>query len=263
MPVRRIDARGIYGELLPEGNVTCSAGKNGKKSYYFASADDPRYGKLATPRDIPVITAWNATKKLIDKMAKYSDSHGWAGIGMAEFDSKGRGAAINWDLYGYGKDYHDKRFLAVIQVREWAKRYKNGWASIHKNYYLIGTNEDGTVFAHPVPSGVVRSAIRLGKNVVLSVQTWMFERDYRKIIRQGDLGFYQVRKVMGDPIGGGISIMESHHVYGSIFKYGQRNYVINPVVTHATHDKLDLKGSYAVYPARRADYWDFAIPTAD
>jgi len=91
----------------------------------------------------------------------------------AELDKKGRGYAINWDLYGVGRDRFSRKLLIVIQIRKWEKRTRNAWPRLQKSYFLLGRNEDNTAFAHPVSGRTIHSAIKKGSSVVEAVQCWI------------------------------------------------------------------------------------------
>jgi hypothetical protein len=135
---------------------------------------------------------WKMVNNLFNeaKNSEKVDEHGNWEFG-AEFDKKGRGYAINWDLYGISKDYFSKRLLIVIQIRKWEKRTRRGYANVQKSYFLLGRNEDNTAFAHPVESRVIHHAIKTGQDVCRACQNWMFKGDYTKMIRQGDIAMIQ------------------------------------------------------------------------
>lgn len=214
---------------------------------------------------IPEYVAKDAIKwvnKMITKLSRNADSHGWGNIGKSAFDKKGRGEAINWDLYGYGRDCHCRRKLAVIQVRQYQKLYKNGYANVKKSYFLIGNNEDKTAFAHPVSARAIHAAIRNGQDVVREAQGWIFGHKYEKILRQGDVGFVRAYRA-GEYHGDAIVIMGTHRVTGKISKRGSHLYVEDGVVTHPTHKDEMLPGLWEIIIGRRAPYHEFVEPTAD
>jgi hypothetical protein len=122
------------------------------------------------------------------------DEHGAWEFG-AKFDRKGRGTSIKWDLYAVGRDLHSRRRLILIQIRRWRKWYVSGFPRILKSYFLIGRNEDDTIFAHCVSSRTVHRAINSGKDPIRAAQSWIFGCDYSKVLRQGDIGLVPVRRV--------------------------------------------------------------------
>ena len=130
-------------------------------------------------------------KWITQMIQKLSEAEKVDGHGGWQFGIDGNGkrfAALNWDLYGLNRDYHSNKMLAVIQIRSTEKRSKRRqWLDIKKSYFLIGRNEDKTVFAHPVDSRVIHSAIRREVDVILATQNWIFDGDYTRIIRQGDM----------------------------------------------------------------------------
>ena len=121
------------------------------------------------------------------KNAQKVDEHGnWDFHNNVNYD--GVGEAVNWDLYDYGYDYHSKKLLCVIQIRQYVKIKKSYYPQIRKNYYLIGTNEDKTYFAHPIEGRIIYNAIKKGESIIRSVQNWIFNADYTTVVRQGDMG---------------------------------------------------------------------------
>lgn len=212
------------------------------------------------------------TVKLIAEMVgeastgTHVDEHGTWEFG-AELDRKRRGIALNWDLYGYGQDVHSGQLLAVIQVRQYHKQCANWWPSIRKNYFLIGHNEDGTVFAHAVQFGVVRSAIRRNKPVIQAVQDWLWDADYSRIVRQGDIGLVPRKaKPRGEPVEPTLTVEDSHQLSATeIRRDGKHLYALNPDMIHlpGTHPPVSATGWYKVVSAKRASTWDFAAATLD
>jgi hypothetical protein len=193
------------------------------------------------------------------------DEHGNWDFGF-EFDNKKRGWALNWDCYGFGKDIHTKKFLAVIQIRQYIKRSKNGYPNIRKSYFLLGRNEDNSVFAHPVESRVIHNAIRKGQDVVKSVQDWIFGCDYAKVIRQGDMALVPVKRPMGEVETMDTIILEGSHVM--LADEIRRNggfYALNPRMEHipGTHPTVEGEGWFKVIVGKRSTFWSFAAPTID
>lgn len=199
--------------------------------------------------------------------AEKVDEHGAWDFGC-EFDDKGRGSALNWDLYGFGRDIHSKRLLIVVQIRQFIRRYKNGFGNVRKSYFLIGRNEDNTAFAHAIESRVIHSAINTGRDVVKAVQDWIFGCDYSNVIRQGDLALVPVRKVNTEAkiIEGNTHLLEdSHQLTASDIRKNGVLYALDPALLHipGTHPAVSAKGWYKVIVGKRASHWDFAAPTID
>ena len=204
---------------------------------------------------------WN----LVDSasMADHVDEHGAWEFGC-EFDGKHRGYSINWDVYGIGRDFFTRRTLAVIQIRKWEKRTKNGFPNIRKSYFLLGRNEDNSVFAHPVESRVIHAAIRAGKDVILATQKWIFGCDYQKIIRQGDLALIPVRRIPQDKIETSEMVLEqSHCLRADDFRENGNLYAKNPNIVHAVHPEVTGEGWFRVIVGKRSNFWNFAAPTID
>lgn len=194
------------------------------------------------------------------------DEHGSWEFG-AEFDKKGRGSAINYDFYAYGRDIHNKRPMIVIQIRQYIKRSKNRFPEIRKNYFLIGRNEDNTTFAHSVESRVIHAALKSGKDIVKACQDWMFGADYSKVFRQGDLALVPTRKVStGETIGRSVVLEASHELLAeNIIQMNSTLYAYNPELWHikGTHPSVYVEGWFKVVIGKRAPHWGFAAPTID
>lgn len=187
----------------------------------------------------------------------------------ASFDKKGRGSAINWDLYGYGLDVHTGQLLIVLQVRQYIKRHKNWWPTVHKNYFLVGRNEDGSTFAHSVSHAPIFAAIRAGRDVVLAVQNWIFGGDYSAMLRHGDLALLPLR---ARPAGSKGQLRkhavleESHELSATqIAIVENRIYAKNPMLHHmpGTHPDVSARGWFRIMIGARAKFWGFSAPTID
>lgn len=187
----------------------------------------------------------------------------------AEFDRRGRGQSLNWDLYGVGYDVHTGELLAVIQVRQFERRYKNGYPNIRKNYFLIGRNEDGTTFAHAVSHAPIFAAIKKDKDVVLAVQNWIFGGSYADMVRQGDLCLLPltVRPAGSKGQMRRTAILEGSHrlTATQVAEVDGRLYAKNPHLTHlpGTHPDVEAGGWCRIMIGRRAEFWHFAAPTID
>jgi hypothetical protein len=199
------------------------------------------------------------------KEAAKVDEHGSWEFG-GEVDHAGRGSALNWDLYAIGSDYHSNALLIVIQIRHYFKAVRRHFPSIRKNYYLLGKNEDNTVFAHPVESRVIHHAIKKDADVILAVQKWIFGSDYTKVIRQGDIALIRVKRPLGElQTTTEIVLEDSHKVSADEIFLNGIYHVKNPVMVHMpnTHPQISGEGWYKVKVGNRAKYWKFAAPTAD
>lgn len=208
-------------------------------------------------------------KALLDGVknaAKVDEHGGWEFGILASNHRKGMVHAMNYDWYGVGYDIHDGQFLAVVQVREFYRRKASRFPEIRKSYFLLGQNEDATFFAHPVQSHKIHAAIKAGKDVVQSVQDWIFGTDYAKVIRQGDLCLVPVRSVKGEERGTEVILEKSHRLMADRILENGDIYAINPNMVHlnGTHPTIqNLTGKYKVIVGKRAAYWSFAKPTLD
>src|SRR5262249_20524609 len=85
----------------------------------------------------------------VSKLLEELDGQAWeAGIAS---DKKQRGSSVNVGVYSFD----ERQQLAVVQVRQ-CVFHPRRWNKVRKDYYLIGRNENGSAFAHPVNS-VARS----------------------------------------------------------------------------------------------------------
>ena len=223
------------------------------------------YGEILLPSLTPQIE--EEVKNMVDLVTKAIkiDEHGSWDF-KAEFDYNGSGSALNWDLYAYGTDYHSKETLCIIQIRKYRKAKRNYFPEIRKNYYLIGKNEDDSMFAHPIESRVIHHAIKKGVDVILAVQNWIFQCDYKKVIRQGDIALVPIRKPCGKLLETKEAIIEnSHHLVADEIYENGFSYVKNPTVNHipCTHPQISGSGWFKLIVGQRASYWKFAAPTVD
>ena len=195
------------------------------------------------------------------------DEHGSWDFGITRLNRRGtRWAALNWDLYGYGVDAHSGAPLAVIQVRQSVAGRR--WNQVRKNYFLVGTNEDGTAFAHPVSAHVVHHAIRAGQDVVRRVQDWIFGGDYGQVRRQGDIALIPLRRACGErtPLRS-LLLEDSHELQASEIRFGAGGvvYAKDPRLDHTpgAHPPVTATGWHKIVSGRRASFWTFAAPTID
>lgn len=208
-------------------------------------------------------------RNLFNKASKSDkiDEHGNWEFG-AEFDKKSRGYAINWDLYAFGRDTHNSRLLAIIQIRKFERRRKNYYPNIKKSYFLIGRNEDDTAFAHSVESRVVHYAIKNKANPVKHVQNWIFGCDYSNVIRQGDIALIPCKRkpsLTSSILETEITLQGSHFLKASLICNNGNLYALDPCLTHlpGTHPRVFVAGWYKVITGKRASFYDFAAPTID
>ena len=223
--------------------------------------------------EIPIYTLDTETRKRISALVEGAagaakiDEHGSWEFGVTSLNRRGtRWAALNWDLYGYGHDAHSGELLVVVQVRQAVRGRR--WTQVRKNYYLIGHNEDGTAFAHPVSAQCVHSAIRAGQDVVRRVQDWIFDCDYGQVRRQGDLALIPLRRACGERTPLRSMVLEdSHALEASEIRLGADGvvYAKDPTLIHlpGTHPTVGAAGWHKVITGRRASFWTFAAPTVD
>lgn len=187
----------------------------------------------------------------------------------ADFDAKGRGSALNHDLYGYDP----KQGVAVIQARQAFRRHKNDYMATHKTYFLCGFNEvTDQPFRHPISSAAVRGAIRAGADaagVVAAAQRWMWEvseKQLKSSVRQGDLLLVPERGTPhGTNMGQVMTMAGSHEIHASEIRQNGRVYALNPQLIHikGQHAPVAVNGWVSVRVARDVRAWNFAARIGD
>jgi len=219
------------------------------------------------------------TQKMVENLVKNAsqaekiDEHGGWKFG-SEFELNGKekpeGWALNWDLYGVARDCHSRKTLAVIQIREFYRRKAGYYARIRKNYFLLGRNEDGSAFAHPITSRPIHAAIHAARCPVKAAQDWIFGTDYRRVLRQGDMALLPKKpRGRGREISRGTIRVDgegSHLLNADRFLVqGERIFALNPTMRHTrgVHPLIRGLGWFHVLIGRRADSWSFAQPTID
>lgn len=184
------------------------------------------------------------------------------------FDRKGRGSCLNYDLYGYTADG-----LFVYQARQAYRRHKNDYLSIRKTYALAGRNENGSPFWHPISSAIVHAAIRENADdpthVVVKAVAWIFEIKpdvLTSIVRQGDVALVPTRP-RGQAIDTTEATLADTHVLSAaeLRQDGERLYARNPVMHHSRgqHASVAASGWYRVAVGRTARAWDFSPRSID
>lgn len=194
------------------------------------------------------------------------DEHGNWNFGIQNTNRKGtRWSALNWDLYAVGNDVHSGKFLVVIQIRQ-SHNTKYG-VNVRKNYFLLGTNEDESTFAHPVESRVIHAAIKAERDVILACQNWIFDGDYARMIRHGDLALVPVSKRPSAPTAPRkkMILQGSHELSATAIRQNGNLYAKNPTLYHTpgTHPPVSGEGWYRIVVGNRAEFWKFAVPTID
>jgi len=195
------------------------------------------------------------------------DEHGSWEFGITRLNRRGtRWQALNWDLYAHGRDVHTGELLAVVQIRQSVSGRR--WNRVRKNYFLLGRNEDGSTFAHPVSAMCVHSAIRAGQDVVRRVQDWIFGGDYGQVRRQGDIALIPLRRAAGERTPLQMMLLEdSHELHASEVRLGAGGvvYAKDPRLTHlpGAHPTVVADGWHKIVSGRRASFWRFAAPTID
>lgn len=204
-----------------------------------------------------------------DALMREAETEGAWTTGI-ESDKRQRGSAINADLYGYD----EKRGLAVVQVRE-AVFHPKRHTRVRKDYYLIGHNENGSFFAHPVDSPArSRKALETPESAVAYVlaKIWNVKPDQLdEIVRQGDVAFIPVPRLPVDvaelPAGETI-LRDTHELKGDLWRdsdgtlYTRRGARMRH--TKGQHKPIRARyGYYRVQEGVRAETWGFTVPTAD
>lgn len=238
----------------------------------------PRYITRGAYNEIPLSSLTNETAEQVRLLvaaagqASKVDEHGSWDF-KVESDKRGRVEALNWDLYALGNDIHTGKFLVIIQIRRFYRKKASYFASIRKNYFLLGHNEDNSVFAHSIESAVIHSAIRRDKDVILAVQDWIFDTDYAKVLRQGDLALIPCSRRPSAPrIAKRTALIEhSHQLKANVLRQSGEGALVQlyakfPQLTHVPGQHPYVQGEdrwYKIAVGQRADFWKFAAPTVD
>lgn len=185
-----------------------------------------------------------------------------------DFDRKGRGSCLNYDIYGYAADG-----LIVYQARQAFRDRANGYLQTHKTYALAGRNESGTPFWHPISSAIVHAAIRENgddpAHVVIKAMAWIFEIKIDalgSIVRQGDVALVPA-KPRGASIGTTEATLADTHILSAaeLRQDGERLYARNPAMRHSRNQHADVAadGWYRVAVGRTVRAWDFSPRSVD
>lgn len=200
-----------------------------------------------------------------------------------QFDRRGRGDAVNVDLYGY--DPLER--IAVVQARHAFRRAAGHlFLNVRKTYFLCGHNElTGLPFRHPVDAAAVHGALRHrdvrgsripGVELVRRVQGWMWQvtpNQLARAIRQGDVlvvpeprldrTAYRVTGLSGPA---SLLLADSHRVTADeVVEQNGRVYAWNPRLDHVKdqHAPVQVVGWCSLRVARDCPAWNFAVRLGD
>jgi hypothetical protein len=188
-----------------------------------------------------------------------------------ESDKRLRGDAINVAVYGY----NETTGLVVVQVRQ-CVFHPRRFNRVRKDYYLCGSNEIGTFFAHPVksPCRSVRINTETPEETVRRVlcAIWGVTDAYLDdVVRQGDVAFIPVvripksaRRIEGTEV----LIRDTHKVIApEIYSDGTDYYVKRGAkMLHTKQQHAQVKareGLYKVVAGERVCNWGFTAPVGD
>jgi len=177
--------------------------------------------------------------------------------------------AINTEVISYD----ETKILAVVQVRQCI--FKKRYNVLHKNYYLIGRNENGNFFAHPIKT-IMRNKTALktiegGVALALS-RIWNCSIDeLSDIVRNGDVAFIPIGKIPAEAkkVSSNAVIMgKSHKITGDLWHKGTTVYIKGRgKITHTKGQHptaVALKGcNYRVQMGVRFEEWNFSQATSD
>jgi hypothetical protein len=200
---------------------------------------------------------------------------------FVEFDKKNRGDALNLDLYGWCPSQE----VAVIQIRHAYCRYKNGYMNVHKDYVLVGRNEEtGELFRHPISAHAIRAAIKADREnaaaAVHGAQRWMWSVTEAQRVqaltagqRQGDVLLVRDVTPSADKIDqempDNVIVGESHRIQADriVRLVSGRIIALNPRMEHVknqhAHVYPDTEGWYSVRVANTASTWEWGERIGD
>jgi hypothetical protein len=247
--------RGQYDELICKNHSMLSD---------FYSKDYALTQKL-----VSIFNPFNQVEKIIKEIEKSkTDEHGFKR--ESSFDSKGRGFSINIDIYDIDEKGQNGSPLAIIQTRLWNKATRNGYARILKNYFLIGRNENGVAFAHPIPSVRKWNIEKMGDGVKKAME-WIFDtKEIEKIKRNGDTCLIELENINEKKYEvvqeNKLNIIDSHFVEAEkILKKDDVIIIFNGVLFHEKNQHpAQITKKYAVIKiGRRYETHDFSRATKD
>ncbi len=164
---------------------------------------------------------------------------------------------FDWSLYAYGKDYHNKKFLIVIQAKYYTRKKGYNFPTIHQGYFLLGRNQDNTLFAYRIDKRVIFHAIKDKKDIILSIQNRIFRFDYKKLIRQGNVfliplrrkvkGFNELELVESDFAYQHRMPANNHNLYcDRLAEKKGKTYVLNPRLQYGNLSEISCQGWFKV-----------------
>ena len=209
-----------------------------------------------------ILNAWRELYEVLVKRGSIEAEY-------CTWDSKKRGQSLNYDLYSAGLSERKPAF--IVQARQAWRRAARHYLGIRKTYALAGWNENGTPFWHPVPSAVIRSAIRRQVDPIAAARAWMFKVDVEQlahIVRQGDVALVPVKRARGEAIGSRLALGPdlSHQLDAKEIRMNEAVYALDPQLVHvkAQHKAVHrLSGWFRVVHADTARAWDFAPRSVD
>lgn len=195
---------------------------------------------------------------------------------FAAFDTRMRGDSLNIDLYGYDLE----QGVAIVQIRHFFRRYRNGYANIHKDYVLVGRNEETkALFRHPVSGYSIHAAIRKDATdpvaAIRAAQRWMWgvtDAQLEAGIRQGDILIVPAR---GRPAEAEVIEAETvlvggaHEVHAAAFCRDRKGvvYALGPTVRHTKGQHVAAYGDgdfwHSIRVGREADTWEWGKRLGD
>lgn len=208
-------------------------------------------------------------------------------IGIERYQLSGRArqlhgkfgwTAINTSVYGYDPIQN----VGIFQIRQ--SGTGNYGIEVKKNYALVGINEDGSTFRHPVSCNAVRGAVRVDPVdptlVVKKAQCWMWKCSMRQLklamsngCRQGDVIMIKIPKPhnLREIENRILTIGGSHELKScGLFECDEmENSIIcfNPFLLHLKCQHAPVfapeEGYYSVRLAREAKTWKFGERIGD
>lgn len=192
------------------------------------------------------------------------------------FDRAMRGDSLNLDLYGYDIEQD----VAIVQIRHFFRRYRKGYANIHKDYVLVGRNEiTNELFRHPVSSHAVHAGIRKDDKdpvaPVRAAQRWMWGVSDKQLAsgqRQGDILIVPAkgRPAYAEMIEADtVLVGGTHEVHAAAFCRDRKGVVFayGPTVRHTKGQHLTAYGDgdfwHSIRLAASAPTWEWGARLGD
>ncbi|MEW6214116.1 MAG: hypothetical protein AB1478_02760 [Nitrospirota bacterium] len=251
------DIRSIYNCVQSPSSVLCWW------SYEWKNLHETKIEveKLINQGKMSYRNQWKALviyPDFVEKLLKELDGKSWKV--EIKSDKKNRGVSVNVSVYDY--DIHHE--LAVVQIRQC--EFGGQYNSVRKNYYLIGRNENGNAFAHPISSVLTGKKYKSYINKALCEIWRCSEDELPYVVRNGDVAFIPCKKPEAATLLPEKVLKIENHIIKASNVYRGKTVEAPASIKHekGQHPTIVVrKGFYRVQKGNRAPEWDFSAATRD